>query len=143
MNPETIVRLREAFAQLAADADGFAQRFYAELFRLSPSTRGMFAEDMVEQRGKFVGMLGSLLEALDSPSRSEPMWCELGRRHVGYGVSEDDYDAVGAALLICLRQRLAEDWNEAMETAWAGFYGELSETMIDAAAAVGGAPTSD
>ena len=133
MNPEQITRLRRGFALLAADADGFARRFYDELFRIAPDARGLFTVDMALQRTKFVTMMASLVDMLDSASQSDVAARELGERHVGYGVRESDYDAVGTALLICLRHRLGEEWDEAMETAWATFYGELAEAMIDGA----------
>jgi hemoglobin-like flavoprotein len=134
MDAEDLRRVRDSFARLAADGARFAESFYDELFALAPATRPMFTGPMDVQRRKFVDMLGSIVDALDAPERARAMFAELGRRHAGYGVEEGDYDAVGAALLRTLRESLGPDFDEALEAAWAGVYGELSEAMIAAAA---------
>ena len=47
----------------------------------------------------------------------------LGRRHVGYGVRNGDYDTVGAALLWTLEQGLGDVFDEEVKEAWANVYG--------------------
>ena len=55
--------------------------------------------------------------------------------HVGYGVREEHYATVGAALLWTLEQGLGEGFTPETRDAWAAAYGLLSSAMIEAAAA--------
>ena len=131
MPPDVADRLRASFARIAADADGFAWRFYAELFAVDPALAGLFPPDLAGQHGKFISMLGSIVEAIDQPHRLTTTFAELGRRHAGYRVDEAHYDSVGIALLRALRDALGAHWDEDMEAAWATLYGEMSEAMIE------------
>jgi hemoglobin-like flavoprotein len=60
---------------------------------------------------------------------------DLGRRHEGYGVKEEHYESVGAALLWTLGQGLGEEFTPEVEQAWAETYGTLTALMKDGAAA--------
>lgn len=132
MTPEQAARLRAGLLALAP-AERFAARFYEVLFALDPAARRLFSGPIDAQAAKFADMISSLAATLDDPARASAMVAELGRRHAGYGVAEHHYDAVGAALLQALRQAHGPDWDEALEDAWASFYGELAEGMIAAA----------
>lgn len=129
MDPHDIDRLRRRLAALGAHADALGKAFYAELFALAPALRARFDADLETQARKLADMLAIAIEALDQPSVLAPVLAELGRRHVDYGVVEDDYDLVGVALLRALR-RCVDDLDDGEEEAWGSFYGELAEAMI-------------
>jgi len=57
----------------------------------------------------------------------------LGRRHVGYGVTDAHYDTVGGALLWTLEKGLGAAFTSEMKDAWATVYGVLATVMKDAA----------
>ena len=57
----------------------------------------------------------------------------LGRRHAGYGVREEHYATVGAALLWTLEQGLGDTFTTPVRDAWATAYGTLASVMIEAA----------
>ena len=42
----------------------------------------------------------------------------LGRRHVGYGVTDAHYDTVGGALLWTLEQRLGPEFTPDVKAPW-------------------------
>ena len=71
---------------------------------------------------------------LDNPGVLMPALQGLGRCHAGYGVQDQHYDTVGAALLKTLRQGLGAAWTPEVEEAWAEVYGVLAGTMKEAAA---------
>lgn len=131
MHDDDIRRVRDSFAAIGDLAD-FGRRFYATLFRLRPDARSLFPVDPDMQVRKLVDMLAAIVRALDDPAWIEREFSALGRRHAGYGVGEDDYDDVGAALLITLRERFGDAFTPALEQAWATFYGDLAEAMIAA-----------
>lgn len=131
MNDVDIRLVRESHAAIA-DPDAFGRRFYAILFRLRPDTRALFPVDLDTQARKLVDMLASIVRALDAPERLAREFRELGRRHGGYGVREDDYDDVGASLLMTLHEHFGEAFTPELEQAWAAVYGDLAEAMIAA-----------
>ncbi len=61
---------------------------------------------------------------------------ELGKRHVGYGVTTKHYEPVGAALLWTLEQGLGADFTPPLKEAWTETYVTLAGVMQNAAAAV-------
>ncbi len=131
MREDDIRRVRDSFAALG-DATHFGKRFYAVLFELRPHLRALFPSELDLQARKLMDMLGSIVRGLDTPSRLTVEFAELGRRHAGYGVNEDDYDDVGTALLKTLHEGLGDAFTPEVEQAWATVYGEMAEAMIAA-----------
>jgi hemoglobin-like flavoprotein len=62
-----------------------------------------------------------------------PLVKSMGRRHAGYGVRDEHYDTVGAALLWTLEQGLGSAFTPAVREAWTAALGVLAVTMKDAA----------
>jgi len=121
------------WAQVAPLSDEVGRVFYANLFRLDPSTKPLFVNDIDRQSRKLVATLGFIVDHLDAPEPLMAAAKELATRHVGYGVSKDQYASVGAALIKSLRQLLGPEFSAEDEAAWTEVYGGLSEAMIDAA----------
>lgn len=131
MKERDIHRIRESHARIV-DPQAFGARFYDRLFALRPQARRLFPPCLDAQVGKLVDMLDSIVRSLEAESLLQQEFAELGRRHAGYGVSEDDYDDVGSALLMTLRECLGEAFTPEVEEAWATLYGDLAEAMIAA-----------
>ncbi len=127
------VLVQESFAAVAPIADEAAVLFYRRLFELDPSLERMFRGDMAEQRRKLMQMLTAAVKGLDRLEQLVPVVEDLGRRHVGYGVTDAHYDTVGAALLWTLEQGLGEAFTPDVQDAWAAVYGLLARTMKNAA----------
>ena len=65
MNAERKRLVQESWEAIAPEHDRVATRFYERLFEIQPSARGLFAKtDMIEQRAKFVIMLGEIVRNL-------------------------------------------------------------------------------
>lgn len=123
--------VRDSYARLEEPL-AFGRRFYAHLFAARPDVRRLFPADLDAQVRKLVDMLGAIVNALDEPARLHDQFATLGRRHAGYGVDEEDYDDVGAALLKALRESFGGAFTGELEAAWGEVYGELAEAMIAA-----------
>ena len=134
MNPKQIELVQSSFAQVAPIADVAAALFYQKLFELDPSLRPLFRGDMAEQGKKLMTMIGSVVGSLRSLDRIVPGVRALGARHADYGVRDEHYDTVGAALLWTLGQGLGEAFTGDVHGAWAAAYTLLADTMKDAAA---------
>jgi hemoglobin-like flavoprotein len=74
------------------------------------------------------------VRGLDHLDRLVPVVQDLGRRHVGYGVTDAHYDTVGSALLWTLEKGLGSAFTPDMKDAWATVYGLLATVMKEAAA---------
>ena len=122
------------FDVIAPIADDAAALFYRRLFEIDPTLRAMFKGDMAEQRRKLMQMLTAAVKGLPRLDRLVPVVQELGRRHATYGVADDHYDTVGAALLWTLEKGLGDAFTDEAREAWATVYGLLATTMKHAAA---------
>jgi hemoglobin-like flavoprotein len=127
--------VQESFASLAPIAEDAMALFYRRLFELDPALRGMFPADMAAQHRKLAQMLTAAVKGLDHLDRLVPVVQDLGRRHVGYGVTDEHYDTVGGALLWTLEKGLGSAFTPEMKDAWATVYGILASVMKDAARA--------
>ena len=122
------------FAVIAPIADDAAALFYRRLFEIDPSLRAMFKADMADQRRKLMQMLTAAVKGLPRLDRLVPVVEDLGRRHAAYGVTDDHYDTVGAALLWTLEKGLGDAFTAEAREAWTTVYGLLASTMKNAAA---------
>lgn len=122
-------------------AETAAELFYKQLFRLDPSLRRLFPDDMAAQRRKLMASLGFVVKSLDWASADWRTMIEeendlflvilaLGRRHrVLYKVQDMHYNTVGAALIWTLEQGLGEAFTPEVRSAWAKIYNLLSTAM--------------
>jgi hemoglobin-like flavoprotein len=129
VTPEQKQLVRASFAKLAPIADDAAALFYQRLFTLDPKLRALFTHDMKEQGRKLMTMIGTAVAQLDKVEALVPVLRELGKRHVGYGVRDSDYDTVATALLWTLEQGLGADFTPVLKDAWTACYGVLAGEM--------------
>lgn len=135
MTSHDITLVKESFRKLAPIADQAAALFYARLFELDPSLRHLFHNDMEAQEKKLMQMIGMAVQSLDRLEALVPLLAQLGARHVGYGVREEHYATVGAALLWALEKSLGREFTPAVKQAWSETYGLIADTMMAGARA--------
>lgn len=135
MTPEQVTLVQNSFALVEPIAPQAAAMFYDNLFKTDPSLRNLFRGDMAEQGGRLMSMIGSAVKMLGQPDKLIPVLQAMGRRHVGYGVTDAHYAPVGTALLLTLQQGLGDAFTPEVHEAWATLYGVISQTMQDAAKA--------
>ena len=129
--------IRSTWAQVLPIADQAADLFYGRLFEIAPEVEPLFAStDMSAQKGKLLSALNLAVQNADNPGALVPVLEDMGRRHVAYGVKDEHYDAVGAALIWTLEQGLGEAFTKEARAAWTGVYGLVSGTMRRAAGEV-------
>ncbi len=133
MTPRQIKLVQESFTQVAPIATIAADLFYGRLFEIAPQLRRMFPEDLKEQKKKLMAMLGTVVTGLASIEMLMPAVRALGKRHAQYGVYEEHFAPVGAALLWTLETGLGSDFTAEVKEAWTAAYTALSQAMIDAA----------
>ena len=135
MTPEHARLVTETWNQVAPIADTAATLFYDKLFELDPALRPLFPDSLAEQKKKLMMTLGFAVGSLNRPDTLLPAVRELGRRHAGYGVKDEHFATVGAALLWTLEKGLGEAWTPDVAAAWAEVYGVVAATMQEGMAA--------
>ncbi|MBS1796315.1 MAG: hemin receptor [Acidobacteria bacterium] len=133
MTEKQIKSVRRTFKKIRPIAGQAAALFYAKLFDLDPKLRSLFVHDLKDQGRKLMEVIEYAVVRLETPGELLPAVRELGRRHVAYGVADEDYEKVGEALIWTLEKALGRDFNAEARAAWTAVYGLLAETMRDGA----------
>lgn len=136
MTPHQISLVQDSFTKVAPIADTAAELFYKRLFETDPTASKLFKGDMKEQGRKLMQMIGVAVKGLNKLDTIVPAVQALGKRHAGYGVTEAQYDTVGAALLWTLGQGLGAAFTAEVKEAWTAAYTILATTMKNAARTV-------
>ncbi|MCO6475428.1 MAG: 2Fe-2S iron-sulfur cluster binding domain-containing protein [Phaeodactylibacter sp.] len=119
---------------LFSDEGAFANEFYGRLFAEAPEAQHMFKGSM-DRQGYLMGhMLKGAIYALSRPKNVAMGFRELGRRHVGYGVSEAHYILVRKALVDTLESRLKENYTPRIRLAWERMFDLAFKFMKEGAA---------
>lgn len=122
--------LKQSFTQIVPRKDAFARSFYQRLFNQYPETIPLFASvDMDRQEKALMATLGAVVSGLAAGDDVSPAVRALGKRHQGYGVLPDHFDAVGQSLLATLREFLDTSWTQDHETSWGEAYVTLATLM--------------
>ncbi len=121
--------VQSSFQELVPVAEEAAAMFYARLFELWPEIKPMFKGDMREQGSKLMQMIGYAVASLDNLEELVPAVQQLGKRHVAYGVKDEQYAHVGEALLWTIEQQMGDDFTPEIKDAWATVYTVLADTM--------------
>ena len=134
MHALQIQLVQSSFARVEPIADTAAALFYTRLFELDPSLRLMFRGNMIDQGHKLMTALKVVVNGLTRLEALVPAVQALGRRHAGYGVTDQHYETVAEALLWTLHQGLGESFTPDVAAAWSAAYGILADVMKAAAA---------
>jgi hemoglobin-like flavoprotein len=133
MTPEQIEMVSSTWKQVVPISEKAAELFYGKLFELDPDLKPMFKGDMTEQGRKLMSMINTAVNNISNVEKIIPALQDLGKRHVDYGVTDDHYGTVAAALLWTLEQGLGEAFTEEVKQAWTETYMTLANVMIEAA----------
>lgn len=144
MTAQQVFLIRKSFAEFSRHEHVAALVFYRRLFQIDPALRPLFKGDIEEQSRKLLDMLGVLIAMLERPLGLELELKAMGSRHAGYGVKDEHYATVGAALLDMLAETLGDAFTPEVREAWTTLYGVVEVTMKAGAAeaAVEGDPAS-
>jgi hemoglobin-like flavoprotein len=134
MTGDQVKAVQESWRKVLPISATAAELFYSRLFALDPSLQALFKGDMKAQGRKLMAMIGSAVTGLNDLPRLVPAVQDLGRRHGGYGVKDEHYETVGAALLWTLEKGLGDGFTPDVKSAWTQVYGVLATTMKGAAA---------
>ena len=129
MTPQQIALVQSSFLSVAPIASQAAELFYDRLFEIAPDVRRLFPADLSVQKVKLMGMLATAVNNLHQIDALLPSLRQLGERHRDYGVSADQFEPVGAALLWTLEQGLGSAFTPEVNKAWSEAYRALARAM--------------
>ncbi|TYB43322.1 hypothetical protein FXF69_26185 [Actinomadura chibensis] len=127
-------KLKDNFALVGANGVEVAEYFYADLFARAPQLRSLFPAGMGRQHEVLLAALSQIVSSVDDPDTLVPFLRDLGKRHVGFGVTAEHYAPVGASLLATLAYFTGPGWDAALERDWTAAYGLVAQVMTEAAA---------
>ena len=136
MTPEEITLIQLNLEAVAPRAEEAATVFYNRLFAIQPALRLLFPEDISEQKKKLMMTLAIAVKSLRETEKLTSVLENLGRRHAVYGVRNEHYETVGAALLLMLEEMLGEEFTPAARTSWARLYDFVAAAMKSGALAL-------
>lgn len=132
ITPRQVELVQTSFEQVAPIADTAAALFYSRLFELDPAIRPMFTAELSDQGRKLMQMLAIVVHGLKVVTDVMPAVQSLGKRHAGYGVTAEQYQTVGEALLWTLGQGLGDAFTPEVRDAWTTAYTIVAQTAIGA-----------
>jgi|TARA_B100000315_G_C14462617_1_gene534448 hemoglobin-like flavoprotein len=136
LSPDHIAFVQATFRSVAEIQEQAAELFYGRLFEIAPELISLFKKDIKEQGRLLMTMIAAAVDGLDDLDSIVPAVKDLGVRHAGYGVKDEDYDTVGGVLLWTLEQGLGDAYTADVAEAWTVVYALLADTMKAAAADV-------
>jgi hemoglobin-like flavoprotein len=134
MTPKQIQLVQQSWADVQPIAETAAALFYQRLFELDPASRALFKRDLEEQGRLLMKMIDIAVAGLSQLQSVLGAVQSLGRRHAGYGVTEQHYDTVAQALLWTLEQGLGSAFDAELREAWTAAHALWAETMQAAVA---------
>lgn len=129
MNASQISLVQASWEKVVPIAKDAANLFYNKLFELDPSYRRLFADDVEDQGKKLMSILTTVVRGLKQLDKLEETVWQLGRRHIMYGVKDQDYGPVAEALLWTLGQGLGSGFDVKTKEAWIEAYTILATVM--------------
>lgn len=122
--------LRSSFELVTAREPNIVSRFYEIFFERYPQVKPLFKRGNAEtQHQKLGAALGAVLEHLEDPNWLTEQLGAMGRRHDGYGVTDDMYPWVGECLIAAMQEAAGDEWTADMTVAWSDAYGAIVSLM--------------
>ncbi|MCX6050322.1 MAG: hemin receptor [Chloroflexi bacterium] len=136
MDSEQIELVQKSFARLHPIAHTMDDIFYIRLRELDPKLYPLFKGFMGTQNAHFMHILRMLATGLVRPEMTVVITDQLGRRHLGYGMQDEQYQALCKALVRTLAQELGDEFTPEVQAAWSAAFDLLVKLTKEAASKV-------
>lgn len=122
--------LRSSFELVVDREPEVTARFYERLFADYPQARPLFGRNSEKKQQEMLrDALVAVVDHLEDGEWLTTTLHSLGRKHAGYGVTDEMYNWVGASLLATLAEVAGPDWTDAHARAWTEAYGAVAGLM--------------
>jgi class 3 adenylate cyclase/hemoglobin-like flavoprotein len=130
---DPIALVQSSLELLTPNSGEFCDVFYGNLFRLYPETKTLFKGDMDQQSQMLLALIASGVKCLNRVNEIEGSFTALGQRHIGYGVTLEDYDKIVDVMMITLDNYLGSQFTNDMRQAWEHVLKVIVRIMIQGA----------
>jgi hemoglobin-like flavoprotein len=128
--PLNVPLLRSSFELVIDRQPQLTHRFYEILFQRYPQAKALFTRNSPTTQEKMLNdALVAVLDHLEDAPWLSANLRALGARHVGYGVTADMYDWVGASLLATLAEAGGPYWTPQLASAWTDAFAAIARLM--------------
>lgn len=132
--------IRASFNKAKPAALEIVSRFYANLWTDYPDSKELFKSvDPDAQKKTLARALTFIVDNLESPATLAPYLHDMGGRHQGYGVREEHYAWVKAALLKTFAEAFGRLWTTDLQRNWDLALTAVAQLMLEGAKS----PTKD
>lgn len=130
MNDYTIQLVNESFDLVEPMAPQAGALFRQHLSHAAPTLRTLLDDGAEAADERLVLAVGQAVRQLREPDELLPAVQGLGQRHAGLvGLRDEDYEAVGGALLKTLEQGLGPAFDDETRAAWIDVYGAMAGAL--------------
>ena len=111
--------MKKTFAEIEKRQASFGDRFYANLFKISPELEKLFESIGIIMQGQMVlQAIGIMLENINRPEDLKVIFKGLGKRHVLYGVLPEHFDLIPKAFILTAKDFLGDKIGEDQVRDW-------------------------
>ncbi|ACA84488.1 globin family protein [Shewanella woodyi] len=121
--------VQHSFSLVEPISEQAADLFYDSLFKIDPSLKPLFRNNIKVQGRKLVAMLKAAVDGLDDLNTLVPVLQQLAQRHNAYGVKKSHFTPVGNALLYTLKTGLGSEYTDEVRQAWIIVIHIVADTM--------------
>jgi len=123
------LELQASLHLMLQQEDRFAAIFYDKVFAKAPYVRELFKSSIVEQGRLLTHMLGGIVYSLSRPEYLSMGLKKLGQNHYRYGVKDEYYPIVKAAMLETIDEIIEDIDTEKILKAWSTAMDFVIDTM--------------
>ncbi|WP_020528821.1 globin domain-containing protein [Flexithrix dorotheae] len=132
MTEAEILLVQKSWTAIQTRSDIIGVKFYTKLFEVQPLFKPLFHNERDEQAKKLMKLIGFAVTKIKPEIEEDKTVAAVGKRHIAYGVKEQDFEIFGKVLVETIGEELGEHWNPELEVAWGKAYQYLSKLMIRA-----------
>ncbi len=132
MNKRELELVQTSWEKITPNSDEFVQLFYKKVFEIDPELQALFKRSMGMQGRKIMSMFDSAVEYMGQVDKFVPPLITAGRRHIQYGVNDEDYETVRQALMQTMSEVLDEEFDSETRQAWELAYNSMQDIMKSA-----------
>lgn len=133
MTQNDIQLIKSSWGWILTRRNKAADLFYDKLFKVAPSVKPLFPEDLTEQKKKLIDSISIVVNNLNKVDDVKETLMALGERHRNYGAVAAHYPVVANVLIATLQEGMGARFTKEAKTAWQKALNIINSVMIEGA----------
>ena len=122
--------IKQTWSKLAAKSNALGDALYPKLFAKRPELETLFSVNKSTNSQKIFLFVMMIVTKLDKIENLMEELQNLAKRHVGYGVKIEDFEAFGEAFKESVQEILPAQTPQEALAAWGSLYDTVADAMI-------------